>query len=179
MDHAYKWNLSSLKGERGYFDLDLAEEKGLETDFASSALPHRFAAPEYVQKLKERFDSGKIPTPEMKALLSWMSGSRLIHFALYCKSSDFNKADRAEVMFFGMALLLQFEICESAADAIRIHGFGSLYEFFFQSGISRPWKLGTFYLEIFFAIVKTLFRGNHKEVSMLDVLAASRKANPY
>ena len=126
-----------------------------------------------------RFDSGKIPTPEMKALLSWMSGSRLIHFALHCKSSDFNKADRAEVMFFGMALLLQFEICESAADAIRIHGFGSLYEFFFQSGISRPWKLGTFYLEIFFAIVKTLFRGNHKEVSMLDFLAASRKANPY
>ena len=72
MDHAYKWNLSSLKGERGYFDLDLAEEKGLETDFASSALPHRFAAPEYVQKLKERFDSGKIPTPEMKALLKSM-----------------------------------------------------------------------------------------------------------
>ena len=30
MDHAYKWNMSSLKGKRGYTDLDLSEEKGLE-----------------------------------------------------------------------------------------------------------------------------------------------------
>ena len=92
-----------------------------------------------------------------------VQGGELVGHGCHFLGRTGQQADRAEVMFFGMALLLQFELHETAADAIRVHAFGSLYMFFFQSGITRPWKLGTFYLQIFFALVKALFRGNHND----------------
>jgi hypothetical protein len=133
------------------------------------------AKPEYINQLLAKCSAEKIPKEECIGTLAWLTGCRMMHYASKCGSPRFGAKQRAQVLFFGMSLLLQFKLPEQSADLIKTHGFGLLYALLMQTGMGQPWKENAQYAGLFFNLVKTMFRGDHREITLGDVLASMKK----
>ena len=75
----------------------------------------------------------------------------------------------------GLAMATHFVIGENAMDAILIQGWSTILTLLVFTDIKRPWRVASMTIEQFFAILKALFRGNHREISVLDAVIGASK----
>jgi hypothetical protein len=76
----------------------------------------------------------------------------------------------SQVCFFGLAIMNSFKVPDITMDQIMISGWAQLLLFLVCTDVTRPWKCSTEQIELFFGMLKGLFRGNHREISVLDAL---------
>ena len=131
-------------------------------DFASTRLPIAIADAKYMSELLAKIDEGLVPRDRVRALVVWLWSMRAIHYAVWCRDDTFSKIRRAELLFLGTALLLDFEVPDSFVEASVLHCFGQLFSLMFHYDIEDPKKTGSIMVEILWALTKTMHRGNHK-----------------
>jgi len=107
-------------------------------------------------------------------LLVYFVGMRLQHFAIDCRDAEFTKLERVEALLVGSALITDFKTISVTTDANLLMCWGSSYSLLFLD-VPRPWKASEMYLELLIGLLRCGSAGNHREVTVGDVLARRRR----
>ena len=112
---------------------------------------------------------------DVVGLLMWLVGMRLAHFSLHCKDSGFSRQQRCEVVLFSLLLQSCFELNSQSLDLITQQALGSVLALACKPQCMAWHRVGSLMLEFRFGIVRSM-KGNHKELSIVDTLAACEHA---
>lgn len=143
-------------------------------DFASSRLPHILAQGAHLEEIAKDMPMGSRGR-DIVGTSAYLVAMRAIHFAIFHDDPEFNNIERFELLFLGSILLTDFDMHQNTYEQVILHLFGHGYSLLLHDDVTRPDKNGSLMLEFYFGIIRGMFKGNHKEISIHDALAAQKK----